>query len=296
VGTDNQRQTVKLLAAYAVVTAAALAPAQTAAQPASAAPAAAVTVVKVVKTCFSDTVDVTGQLAPREEVLVRPDREGLQVSQLMVEAGDTVAAGQVLVRLASSDNQQTANVTAPVAGIVRKHTAVVGAPASARGEPLFQIIAQGEIELQAGVVPSQLARLAVQQKATVRVVGMGEFAGQLRFISPAVDATTQLGSVRVAVTGARNLRVGTFARATIITGQRCSAAVPLSAVLYSREGAVVQAVREERVESRRVTLGLFSRNEVEVRQGLAEGEVVVQKAGAFLREGDRVKPITEGAK
>jgi HlyD family secretion protein len=258
-------------------------------------PAAAVTVAKVARTCFVDTVNVTGQLAPKEEIFVRPEREGLQISQVLAEPGDSITAGQVLVRLASSDGQQTATVTAPVAGVIRKSSAVIGTIASARGEPLFQIIAQGEIELQAGVVPSQLARLAVEQQATVKVVGAAELRGRLRFISPAIDSATQLGSVRVAIADSKGLRAGTFARASIVTGQRCGAAVPLSAVIYSREGAVVQAVREQRVESRRVTLGLFSSSQVEIREGLAEGDMVVQKAGAFLREGDRVRPIAAEA-
>lgn len=254
-------------------------------------PAAAVTVAKVVKTCFSDTVNVTGQLAPKDEVLVRPDREGLQIAQVVVEPGDSVTSGQVLARLNTPDSQQSATVTAPVAGTIRKVTAVIGTAASARGEPMFQIIAQGEIELQAGVVPSQLARLAADQAATVKVVGLGDLRGKLRFISPVIDPQTQLGSVRVAIADGKGLRAGTFARATIVTGQSCAPAVPLSAVIYSREGAVVQAVREQRIESRRVTLGLFSNSAVEIREGLSEGEMIVQKAGAFLREGDRVKPI-----
>ena len=37
--------------------------------------------------------------------------------------------------------------------------------------------------------------------------------------------------------------------------------------------------------------GLFTSSHVEVREGLRENEMVVQKAGAFLREGDRVRPI-----
>lgn len=253
-------------------------------------PSAAVTVAKVARTCFSDVVNVTGQLAPKDEVFVRPDREGLQITQVSVEPGDTVTAGQVLARL-GTDGQQTATVTAPVSGMIRKSTAVVGTVASARGEPLFQVIVQGEIELQAGVVPGQLERLAPEQQAIVKVVGAGELRGRLRLISPAIDPMTQLGSVRISIPDGKGLRVGTFARATIVTSERCGPSVPLSAVIYSREGAVVQAVRDQRIESRRVSLGLFTSSHVEVREGLRENEMVVQKAGAFLREGDRVRPI-----
>src|SRR3978361_1345471 len=57
---------------------------------------AAVTVVRAKRSCFADTISVSGMLIPREEVAVRPDREGLQISQVLVDAGETVTAGQVL--------------------------------------------------------------------------------------------------------------------------------------------------------------------------------------------------------
>ncbi len=52
--------------------------------------------MKAKRECFKDYVDVTGVLVPKEEVLVRPDREGLQIAKVFVEAGDTVKSGQVL--------------------------------------------------------------------------------------------------------------------------------------------------------------------------------------------------------
>ena len=87
------------------------------------------------------------------------------------------------------------------------------------------------------------------------------------------------------------LRAGTFARATVTLGQSCGIAIPLSAVLYGREGAVVQVVRGQRVETRAVTTGLTSDGKVQITKGLAEGDTVVMRAGAFLRDGDRVRPV-----
>jgi hypothetical protein len=37
----------------------------------------------------------------------------------------------------------------------------------------------------------------------------------------------------------------------------------------------------------------MSGGRIEVREGLAEGDVVVARAGALLREGDAVRPVTE---
>jgi len=54
---------------------------------------------------------------------------------------------------------------------------------------------------------------------------------------------------------------------------------------------VVQVIRRNRVETKRVEIGLMSGGNIEVRDGLNEGDVVVARAGALLREGDPVRPV-----
>ena len=71
--------------------------------------------------------------------------------------------------------------------------------------------------------------------------------------------------------------------------------MPLTAVLYGTAGTVVQVVRRQQVETRRVETGLMSGGQIEIREGLAEGDIVVARAGALLREGDPVRPVTAAA-
>lgn len=257
---------------------------------------AAVTVVKAKKTCFSDTISVSGMLVPREEVMVRPEREGLQISQVLVEAGEAVASGHVLARLAPSDTpQNTTSVQAPVAGIILKVDATIGTTASARAAPLFQIVARGEFELLGELPAKLLSKLSVGQVAKINVVGVGEVSGRVRSIAATVDGGTQLGQVRIFIGGDPRLRAGAFGRAQIVIAQSCNVAIPLSAVLYAQESAVVAVVRNERVETRQIVVGLLAEGEAEIREGFAEGDMVVARAGAFFREGDRVRPFVAGA-
>jgi HlyD family secretion protein len=58
---------------------------------------------------------------------------------------------------------------------------------------------------------------------------------------------------------------------------------------------VVQVVRRDRVETKRVEVGLLSGGQVEIRDGLNEGDVVVARAGSLLREGDLVRPVMASA-
>ena len=254
----------------------------------------AVTVVKAKRECFVDTLQVTGVLTPTSEVLVRPDREGLQISQVLVDPGETVSSGQVMARLAPPEGQtgSTIAVQAPTAGLVTARTAVVGTMASARAEPLFRIAAKGEMELLAETTVKSLASIAPDQPAKIGIIGVGELSGKVRMASKAISPTTQLGQVRVFVGSDPRLRVGAFGRASVEVGRRCGPAIPLSAVLYSQGGAVVQVVRDGSVETRRVTVGLLAKGQAEIREGLAEGDVVVVRAGAFVRDGDRIRSIT----
>ncbi len=255
----------------------------------------AVTVARTKRECFSNAIQVTGVLVPRREILVRPDREGLQISQVLVGPGDTVVSGQVLARLIPPDGQSggggSVAVQAPAAGIISARFAVIGSTASARAEPLFRIVAQGEMELLADVSAGRHADLAANQSAKIEVVGVGELDGKVSLVSQAINPTTQLGEVRVFIGSDPRLRVGTFGRATVSVGRRCAPAVPLSAVLWGTEGAIVQVVRDNQIETRRVSIGLLAAGQVEIREGLREGDMVVARAGAFLREGDRVKPM-----
>ncbi len=253
----------------------------------------AVTVVAAKRTCFVDTLQVTGVLVPREEVLVQPDRDGYQISQILVEPGETVVSGQVLARLTPPEGQPggTVAVQAPAGGVISSMSAAIGTTTSSRGMPLFRIASRGEMELSAETPVKSLLRLASGQAAKIEIIGVGEFSGSIRQFSTSVNPTTQLGQVRVSVGSDPRLRAGAFGRAIIDLGRRCGPTVPLSAILYEAAGSVVQVVRDGRVETRTVSVGLLSAGQAEIREGVSEGDVVIARAGAFFRDGDRVRPI-----
>src|SRR3954467_14879010 len=140
---------------------------------------AAVTVLKAAKSCFANIVEVSGTIIPRDETQVRPERMGLKVAEVLADAGDSVTAGQVLARLNLPEGGQV-TVQAPVAGLISATTASVGAMASGKGEALFSIIARSEFDL-VGLVPTRdIARLAVNQTARIKIIGVGEVDGRVR--------------------------------------------------------------------------------------------------------------------
>jgi HlyD family secretion protein len=288
-------QTVRAATLIIVASLSAAATPCRAADEADAPKGAAVTVLKAAKFCFAAIAEVSGILIPRDEVAIRPDRPGLKVAEVLVDPGENVTAGQTLARLTLPEGGATP-VQAPVAGLISTSTAVVGTIASGKGEALFGIIARSEFDLVGQVSTRDLAKLAVNQSATIKVVGAGEMTGKVRRVSTTVEPNSQLGQVFVTVNSTRRLLVNSAGRALIKTGESCGVAVPLTAILYGTAGTVVQVVRRQRIETRRVEVGLMSAGQVEIREGIAEGDIVVARAGALLREGDPVRPVTADAK
>jgi RND family efflux transporter MFP subunit len=187
-------------------------------------------------------------------------------------------------------------VTAPADGLVSRRTARIGGMASVAAQPMFHIIARGEVELDAEVIETELGKIAVGQKARIAAAGNGQVDGSVRLISPEVDKTTRLGRVRVFLGDDPRLRIGSFARGTIDTARGEGLAVPSSAVVFDGEGAFVQVVTQGRVSRRAIETGLIAGGLVEVRKGLKEGDIVVAKAGTFLRDGDTVRAVLPDAR
>ncbi len=216
-------------------------------------------------------------------------RDGLKLAQ--AEKGQVEAQRRGLEwRLANT------KVTAPEDGIVSRRDARIGALASSSAKPMFHIIARGEIELDAEVIETELARIHVGQKARINVAGVGEVTGTVRLISPEINADTRLGRVRIFLGDDPKLRIGGFARGVIDTAEARGLAVPTAAVVFDSAGAFVLVVRDGRVERRVIETGLVAGGLVEVREGLALGDVVVAKAGTFLRDGDAVRPVHPNSK
>jgi HlyD family secretion protein len=182
-------------------------------------------------------------------------------------------------------------VVAPADGIVSRRMARIGGYAAGAAEPMFRIVANGEVELDAEVTETRMAALKVGQSARVEVTGLGTIPGTVRLVSPEVDKGTRLGRVRIFLGDNAGLRVGAFARGSIETASGRGLAVPASAILYGPDGASVQVVRANRVETLRIKTGLVAGVLAEVREGLSEGDVVVSRSGTFLRDGDAVRPV-----
>ncbi len=187
-------------------------------------------------------------------------------------------------------------IRAPEAGIVNRRAARVGMTASTAGEPLFRLIARGEIELEAEITETKMASLVPGNAATVQLGGGGDrVAGSVRAVYPEIDRATRLGKLRIRLEPDPRLRIGAFVRARVEVARTVGVTVPQEAVLYGADRrATVLVVADGIVHARDIATGLVDDEGIEVKAGLAAGELVVARAGSFLREGDRVRALLDG--
>ncbi|HEY8566314.1 MAG TPA: efflux RND transporter periplasmic adaptor subunit [Beijerinckiaceae bacterium] len=191
---------------------------------------------------------------------------------------------------------ERAEIKAPVAGIVSRRNARLGAIAAPGAtEPLFRLIQDGALELEAEVLDVRLTRVREGQPASVTAEVGRQVEGRVRLVPAEVDRTTRLGRVRVALPKDDAFRLGAFARAALEVARVNAVSVPASALVFGTGGVTIQVVEGDRVRVRPVKTGISADGTVEIVEGLAGGETVIAKAGAFLRDGDAVKPVAQAA-
>ena len=186
------------------------------------------------------------------------------------------------------------DIRAPADGIISRRTAKVGAFAAGMADPFFRIVRNGEIEFHAEVPEALVGRIKAGDAASIEVLGAGNVSGTVRLISPEIDRQTRLGRVRIFLGDDARLRVGAFARGTVVVARSQGLSVPSSALIHANGGVSVQVVENGRIVARQVKTGITTNGMVEVVVGVREAELVVARAGTFLRDGDRVRPIIAG--
>ena len=214
------------------------------------------------------------------------------------QQGLAVAEADETAQIAQRDQwllrKSKTEVKAPTAGLVLSRNARLGAIVSSGSGSLFEIARDGLIELEASVSEVALGQLSRGQKVEVYITGRQvPVEGKVRLISPRVDQTTRLGIVDIALPQkAEGLHVGSFGRGVVEIAASNGVQLPRTAVVFDGDETVVQVVKDGIVERRAVTLGLTTADIVEIRKGVLAGEDIVETAGAFVRDGDTVTPVT----
>lgn len=210
-------------------------------------------------------------------------REDIEISQA------AVAEQEATVDQLAAQLEQTI-IRAPTDGLVIKRNAHIG-DITAAGKPLFMLMRNNRMELRAQVPEADLPRIHVGQP--VKLVSYADpslkLAGSVREISPLVDSTSRLGTVRIDVPSQPDVRPGMFVRGIVDLGEHQALTVPAKAVL-NRDGLLfVFTLSGKQARRRSVQAGTYNAGVVEIVAGIKPGEIVITDGAGFLKDGDFVR-------
>jgi len=135
--------------------------------------------------------------------------------------------------------------------------------------------------------------LGMSAEVTTEVLKGLVLEGKVKLINPRIDVET--GTVKVTVEVFDNslrLQPGMFVKVQIAIGMKENVLViPRKAILYKQNKSYVFVLNRRQVSQREVFLGLLEEDQVEVTEGLNEGEVIVIVGVEGLKDGQRVDVI-----
>jgi RND family efflux transporter MFP subunit len=183
-------------------------------------------------------------------------------------------------------------VRAPFDGLVGERLVSVGDYVT-RGTKIASVLRVSPLRLELTVPAQYVTAVAVGRAVNLEVDAYPgqSFAGQVRFVSPALRADTRALVVEAIVDNADGrLRPGLFATARIEQAQTTPALlIPATAVQRTATATRVFVVAGDRAEERLITLGQEEGALIEATSGLQAGERVVATGIERLRDGTRVK-------
>ncbi len=184
-------------------------------------------------------------------------------------------------------------VRAPVSGVVAEKIVNLGDVTNGT-QKLFTLIGNGALELQAQVPATQLpqVRTGASAKITSDTDSRVSLSGTVREIAPLVNAQSRQALVRIDVPATTLLRPGMFAQAAITTTTNTGVTVPNKAIQPQSDGSIMVFLLsgEDKVQARKVELGeVVNGGNVEIKNGLKQGDRVVVAGAGYLKDGDRVR-------
>jgi RND family efflux transporter MFP subunit len=225
-------------------------------------------------------------------IAARKDFEDARAQEAVAKAN--VRQSEAAVSLAQRQVSRGA-LRSPFDGIVVKRYASVGEQVDGNaGAPVVEVARLGEVELVVNVPTAYLARLKAGQAVPLVSDAFPDkkFTGHIVAIPAAVDPTSGAGAVRIRIpNGNGQLRLGMFLKAEVpFAVHKNALLIPVTALYRDEEGkTVVYRVEGDKATVADVKVGVANQEQVEIVDGVKEGDTIVLAGGYGLGEKAQIK-------
>lgn len=188
-----------------------------------------------------------------------------------------------------------ATIEAPIDGVVSQRFLDLGGMAVPTA-PLFEIVDVDTVKATADVIEVHLSQVALNQQALINIDGINTpISGTITYISPTLQPMQRTAKVEIRIDNLEGmLKPGMFAKVTVPVEVRSDAIlVPRVSLIEDVETETqnVFVVQQGVSERRPVEIGLSRGGQVEIRNGLNEGDSVVIAGQHSLKVGESVTVV-----
>lgn len=205
---------------------------------------------------------------------------------------DEVETGYEIAKANFNAARNAVEITAPISGVVTDIKHNVG-DFTSPGAPIMTIARVSTLKLIMSVGEADIPYVKSGQKVKIfSDLNPSVIAnGRITEISRSADLSTRTFEVKASFPNQKEqwFKPGMFAKAELdLTAPKEMSIVPREAVIYSEEGPKVFVVQNNKAVERRVKTGMQNETEVEITEGLSNGEVVVRSGMNNLKDGSIV--------
>lgn len=180
-------------------------------------------------------------------------------------------------------------ILAPDDGVILKRDVHIG-DTSEMSKPFFLMSRQARLELKAQVSDLDLHKFSPGQSVSISSdEHKGNIKGIVRLISPQVDATSRLGTVRIDIPSDCGLKPGMFVKGEVKLAERKALTLPVNCMVTRGGESFVFTLEGNRAISTNVTPGMQTNEYVEIKSGLTPEQIVIDKGARFLNDRDVVE-------
>jgi RND family efflux transporter MFP subunit len=201
-----------------------------------------------------------------------------------VETGYKVAKSSYEFMLANTE------IKAPINGVITVIFKKEGENYDAMMDPmLLRMMNLDEIKAKIQVSDADISKIKKGQEVLLKVSSSDEeFTGRVSFVSPEADVMSGTFNVELAVKNRDNvLKHNQFARIKVLTKtSENTIIVPQQAILDANHVFIIE---KDKAIKKYVTLGLENEYEIEITEGLQDGETVIIRGNIGLSEGDKLQ-------
>lgn len=212
----------------------------------------------------------------------------------IIAAKTAKTQADIALKLAQK-RRRDATINAPISGVISQRFLDLGGMAVPTA-PIFEIVDIDSVKATADIIESHLSELTLNQEATIMIEGIKSVLnGTITYISPTLQQIQRTAKIEILLENPdATIKPGMFAKVTIpVDVRKNTILIPRKSLIEDVESKSqnVYIVKGDESKRRQVEIGLARGAEVEILNGLNEGDSVIVAGQHSLKTGDKVNVV-----